>query len=129
MTTKERYDSLFRWYAEVSSVDWRLLKCQVEAESAFNPKAVSPVGAAGLAQFMRATWMDWSPGGDRFNPEDSIEAQAKYMRHLLDLFKEDVKLALAAYNWGMGHVRKNPDPDSWPSETRRYVEKIVAALG
>jgi soluble lytic murein transglycosylase-like protein len=51
------------------------------------------------------------------------------MRHLLDVFKEDVKLALAAYNWGMGNVRKNLDPDSWPSETRRYVEKIVAALG
>lgn len=129
MDASSRYDSLFQFYASEHGLDWVLLKEQVSAESAFNPKATSPVGAAGLAQFMERTWEDWGAGGSRLNPEESIRAQARYMRWLLDRFKGDVKLALAAYNWGPGNVGKHPDPSAWPAETRYYVEKILSGMG
>jgi soluble lytic murein transglycosylase-like protein len=124
MQADDRYDSLLQWYGQRSGVDWRLLKAQVRAESNFNPLATSKAGAKGLAQFMQAAWHDHGAGGDPFNPEHSIAAQARYMRELLALFQGNRRLALAAYNWGPGHVRQSP-LIGWPAETTAYVKRIM----
>jgi soluble lytic murein transglycosylase-like protein len=136
MQADDRYDSLFQWYGQRSGVDWRLLKAQARAESGFDPAAVSPVGARGLAQFMARTWQEWADGTagvqplpphelyDPRNPEAAIRAQAQYMRELLALFSGNRRLALAAYNWGPGNVRKHPLV-GWPAETRAYVDRIM----
>lgn len=133
MQKEDRYDSLFVHYTEGKDVDWKLLKAQVRQESAFNPKAVSSVGAMGLAQFMPATWREWGEGIPT-NPEESIKAQAKYMAWLLQKFNWEMEWALAAYNWGIGNVQKLKARrrgsfvelmSEMPEETVDYVDRIL----
>jgi hypothetical protein len=148
MDPHDRYDSLFQFYGAQRGVDWRLLKAQVRAESGFNPNARSTAGAAGLAQFLARTWEEWRDGTpgiqaappsdlvhlDPRDPEDAIRAQAAYMGWLLEQCQGDVRMALAAYNWGLGRMRAAAalrgrwSLESAPRETRKYVAKILAFL-
>jgi soluble lytic murein transglycosylase-like protein len=130
---EDRYDSLIRYYGEQFGVDWVLLKAQVHAESGFDPEARSIVGAVGLAQFMSATWAEWADGTpgtqdlpphglyDRRNPEMILRAQAAMMAWLLRQLGGSVDQALAAYNFGIGNVKRGKP---WPKETRDYVQRI-----
>ena len=132
MTTFDRYDSLLMWYAEQSHLDWSLLKRQMLAESSANPQAVSPCGAKGLMQFLDMTWAEWAPHDSPFNPEAAIRVGALYMASLLRQFDGDMRKALAAYNWGSGHVRSASARlgDAWetalPAETTAYLAKILS---
>lgn len=89
----------------------RLLLGQIFAESSFNERAVSPVGARGLAQFMPMTWHTWGKGNP-FIAENAIESQIRYMNHLYGCYEEipdpleRFKFTLAAYNCGRGNVNK-----------------------
>src|SRR3972149_148459 len=85
----DRYDRDISQAAEryLPGVDWRLLKAQYDQESRLNPEAVSPVGAAGIAQFMPGTWAEVSRqiGAGQISPhmaEPAIEAGAYYMAQL-----------------------------------------------
>lgn len=112
------------------------------AESGFQPQALNRrSGAGGMWQFMptgaygleRNGWVD-----ERFDPEKSSLAYAKYMRELYDQFG-DWYLAMAAYDWGPGNVQravmKTGYADFWelykrnvlPAETKNYVPGIIAA--
>lgn len=108
---RDRYDSLFRYYAHKYGLNWRRIKAQTIAESSLNPRAVSPVGAIGLMQFMPATWAEWGKG-DPTDPEASIDAGCRYMAHLYGCYgeipdpDERYRFALSAYNWGRGNVNK-----------------------
>ena len=137
MERENRYDSLFRFYAEVHGLDAVGLKAQAIAESQLDPFARSPAGAVGLLQFMASTWAEWWKKlhperilASRTDAERSIELGAAYMRALLDQFG-DVIRARAAYNWGMGNLRKHLDAnggdleiDQLPTETRNYLLRI-----
>lgn len=113
-----------------------------EVESSFNPRARSPVGAAGLFQLMPATArsLDLSVNllrDDRLNEEKNSRAAARYLHHLHERF-HDWRLALAAYNAGEGRVSdllaKNKVrtfdaiAGRLPAETQMYVPKIEATL-
>lgn len=118
-----------------------ILAAQLAVESDWNPRAVSPAGAQGIAQFMPTTWATW--GGDLdedgtaspFDPGDAIRAQADYLCHLLDLVTAAgfgggdpvtiTSLALAAYNAGPGAVIHYRGIPPYP-ETQRYVDRIWA---
>ena len=103
-----------------------LLAAQLEAESGFDAKAVSPAGAQGIAQFMPATWAGaWNPQRERspFEPGPAIAAQARLMHDLLELAAGDVASALAAYNAGPAALGRE-----WPRETRAYVARGDAPL-
>ena len=127
------YDESFKRLAYSYALDWLLLKAQVKQESRFNPKAVSPVGAKGLAQFMPPTWKEWGRG-DVFDPEQNLLAQAKYMNWLMHTLKGNKDLALAAYNWGIGRIQRlirekgtrefEKLKEFMPAETQIYVAKI-----
>jgi hypothetical protein len=104
-----------------------LLAAQLEAESGFDPSAVSPAGAQGIAQFMPATWAgNWNPqrGRSPFEPAPAIAAQARLMHLLLERSSGDVAAALAAYNAGPGVLA-----GAWPRETRAYVARITRRFG
>jgi membrane-bound lytic murein transglycosylase D len=111
-------------------------------ESAFNPKAVSPVKAAGMWQFMPATGKYFKLDQNIFRDErgdiiKSTRAALDYLQKLYDMFG-DWQLALAAYNWGEGSVGRaiarntaaklNTDyfSLSMPNETKNYVPKLLA---
>jgi Transglycosylase SLT domain/D-alanyl-D-alanine carboxypeptidase len=100
-----------------------LLAAQLMAESGFNPTAVSPAGALGIAQFMPATAHSYGLR-DPFDPVASIDAQAHLMSDLLRRF-HSVPLALAAYNAGAGAVAACNCVPPYP-ETRAYVARILA---
>ena len=100
-----------------------LLAAQLMAESGFNPQAVSPAGALGIAQFMPGTARSYGLR-DPFDPIASIDAQAHLMSDLLRQF-HSVPLALAAYNAGSGAVAACRCIPPYP-ETRAYVARILA---
>ena len=123
----------------------------VWVESAFNPVAESPAGAAGLWQFMPETAREYgltvnfeAKIDERFDPAKSSEAAAQYFRTLLRMFGSDrYLLALASYNTGQNRVerlkiasavRRSRKADFWhlhdklPQETVDYVPKIIAAI-
>jgi hypothetical protein len=100
-----------------------LLAAQIETESSWDPTAVSPAGAKGLAQFMPGTAKDYGIAGEEFIPEKSINAQAKYMEKLLSLFNGNIEKALAAYNWGPGNVQRK-GISNLPEETSNYIQRI-----
>lgn len=103
----------------------RLLEAVVWQESRWNPNAVSPVGARGLAQLMPGTARDL-----RVNPHDpyaNLEGGARYLRMMLNMFGGDIEKALAAYNAGPARVTKaNGIPNI--RETQNYVAAIMGRL-
>lgn len=111
---------------------------QIRQESAFDPSAVSWVGARGIAQFMPATWSQWGQGKDPFDPHAGIYSQHLYMNHLEARTREWTG-ALAAYNWGrVDRIRKAQlqaeslglPAREWrrflkiPTETEKYINRI-----
>jgi hypothetical protein len=102
-----------------------LLAAQLLAESNFNPYAISPAGAQGIAQFMPGTAAAYGLD-DPFDAEKAIEAQAHLMSDLLKQFAS-VQLALAAYNAGPGAVAACDCVPPYP-ETQAYVAKIMGLL-
>ncbi len=112
-------DASQRW--NVSSA---LLAAQLYAESGFNERATSPVGAQGIAQFMPGTARSY--GIDPFDPKQAINGQAHLMRDLLRQFGE-VRLALAAYNAGPAPVSRCNCVPPYP-ETQAYVVRILGLL-
>ncbi len=120
------YDEFAKKYAQLYGQDWRLITAQMYQESKFDPQAVSWVGAQGLMQVMPDTGRELG-FTDLHDPESNIHAGVKYMHQLLQRFDakismdERMRLALAAYNVGYGHVldarrlarEKGWDPDRW----------------
>jgi soluble lytic murein transglycosylase-like protein len=101
----------------------RLLQALIWAESRFDPLAISPAGAAGLAQLMPATARELGVV-NRHDPAESIDGGARYLRQMLDRFGA-VHLALAAYNAGPGAVAKAGGiPRN--RETPGYVRSVLS---
>lgn len=117
-----------------------ILAAQVKAESGWDPKVVSPVGAQGIAQFMPGTWasagMDGDGDGkaDVWNPVDAIWSQGNYMCNTANMVQarldagtitgDPLELTLAGYNAGMGNVEKYGGIPPF-EETQNYVKKIT----
>lgn len=105
----------------LSPAEWHILfQSLVEAESAYNPTAVSPKGAYGLGQLMPAT--AHSLGVDRTDPNQNLEGAARYLLAQLSEFRS-IDLALAAYNAGPHRVREYGGIPPF-KETRNYIARI-----
>ena len=121
----ERYRAMILRSAARWNVSAAVLAAQLMAESNFNPYAVSPAGAQGIAQFMPGTAAAYGLD-DPFDAAEAIDAQAHLMSDLLKQFGS-VQLALAAYNAGPGAVAACDCVPPYP-ETQAYVAKIMGLL-
>lgn len=119
-----QYDHLIVRAAEKYAIDSALIKAIIKAESNFNHRAVSPVGARGLMQLMPATASSLRVR-DTFHPENNIEGGTRYLRYLMNVFKGDLPLVLAAYNAGEKAVFKYEGRVPPYGETRRYIQKVL----
>jgi soluble lytic murein transglycosylase-like protein len=125
---------LIRRYSAANGVDYSLANAVAKRESGFNPTAVSKAGAMGIFQLMPGTARDLGVD-DPFDAEQNIDGGTRYLSQLLSRYDGDYSKALAAYNWGMGHVDKSVTRygDSWfqhlPGETSAYLDSILSAVG
>ena len=115
------FDPIIEEASRTYGVDSSLIRAMIQVESSGNPFAVSPAGAQGLMQLMPSTAADLGVK-DAFDPDQNIMAGTRYLRQLLDRYQGDLRLALAAYNWGMGNLERLPG--AMPGETQRYIAKI-----
>jgi hypothetical protein len=120
----------FRAPLERAAARWdvsaALLAAQLMAESNFNPYAVSPAGARGIAQFIPSTAAAYGLR-DPFDPVEAMDAQAHLMSDLIHRLGSP-ELALAAYNAGPAPVEACRCVPAIP-ETTAYVSRILALLG
>lgn len=119
----KKYDQLIFQAAEKFKLDPALIKAIIKAESNFNHRAISPVGAQGLMQLMPATAAELNVK-DSFHPEKNIEGGSRYLRYLLKTYRGDLDLALAAYNAGEKAVARYNYNIPPYRETQNYVRRV-----
>ena len=120
-----RYSPLIDDVAKEVGLNAQLIHAVIQVESAYNPMAISSKGAKGMMQLIPATAARF--GVDHVHdPESNIRGGARYLKKLLGLFKNDLKLTLAAYNAGEGTVQKyNNNIPPYP-ETQAYVGRVIS---
>ncbi|MDR3195391.1 MAG: lytic transglycosylase domain-containing protein [Endomicrobium sp.] len=139
---KKRYDDYINEYSNKFGVDALLVRSVIKRESDLNPEAVSNKGAVGLMQIMPKTAREVAVelsvsdySSDKLkDPQINIMFGAYYLRKLLDYYNNNLILALAAYNAGIGNVdmwlREIPDlsvnAEKMPfNETKNYVKSVM----
>jgi hypothetical protein len=122
--TRSRYASQIQAAAQASNLDPALIHAVISAESGYNPSARSRAGAVGLMQLMPETAARYSVT-NRWDPEQNIRGGSRYLRDLLQMFNNDLRLALAAYNAGEGAVMKYGNRIPPYRETVAYVPKVM----
>lgn len=104
----------------------QLLHSVIRVESNYNPWAISPKGAQGLMQLIPSTARRFGVS-NAFNPLENLQGGARYLRYLLDLYRGDYKLALAAYNAGEGAVARYGGVPPY-AETWNYLVQVRRRL-
>ncbi|GAB3486485.1 lytic transglycosylase domain-containing protein [Azotobacter salinestris] len=118
------YASLVAVAAAEHGLPEALLHAVIRAESNYDPRAVSPKGAAGLMQLMPDTARELGVT-DVWDPAANIRGGARYLKRLLEMFDQDLSLAVAAYNAGPGAVIGSGSAIPPFAETQRYVPKVL----
>ena len=122
---RAQYDDLIEHHAANHGLSPDLVRAVIQAESGFNPRAVSSKGAIGLMQLMPATAGELGVS-DPFRPDDNIRAGVSYLAQLMARYNKNLELALAAYNAGPRSVERYGAVPPF-RETRDYVKKIPGA--
>jgi len=118
-----RYDALIHEIAARHGVEYALVKAVIRAESDFDRLAVSPKGACGLMQLMPGTAAEEQVRAV-FVPRENIEGGCRYLRMLLDHYRGNLSLAIAAYNAGAERVEEARGVPPI-AETREYLDRVL----
>jgi len=121
--SKEPFGDLIRAAAKRYSVDADLITSVIAAESNFDPKAISLRNARGLMQLIPTTAAHLGVK-NIFDPQENIDAGTHYLSELLLLYKNDIALALAAYNAGPERVQRFGQRVPPFAETISYVRRV-----
>lgn len=120
------FSDIIKKASQTYGVDEKVIRAVIKNESSFNPQAVSHCGAQGLMQLMPSTAKSLGVN-NAFDPEQNIMAGTKYLKHKLDEFGGDLRLALAAYNAGSGAVKRHGGVPPY-KETQAYVNKVLNSI-
>ncbi|HKM66307.1 MAG TPA: lytic transglycosylase domain-containing protein [Candidatus Acidoferrum sp.] len=118
-------EKLVREAAERHNVDPALVRAVIETESNWNPAAKSRKGAVGLMQLIPTTAQRFGVN-DAYNPGQNVDAGVRYLKVLLERYRGNLDLALAAYNAGEGAVDRAHGVPAY-RETRNYVQRVQDA--
>lgn len=110
--------------ANEANIDAALVHAVITAESGYNPSALSRAGAQGLMQLMPGTAKRYAVK-DAFDPKQNIIGGTRYLRDLLDMFDNNIELAVAAYNAGENAVIRHGKKIPPYRETQAYVPKVL----
>jgi len=127
-TNKTKYNDLVAKAAAKHQMDPKLLHAVIQAESAYNAKAISSAGAVGLMQLMPATARRYGVT-DRYDPEQNVDGGTRYLKDLLAMFNSNLRLAVAGYNAGEGAVMKYNYTVPPYRETQDYVRHVLRLYG
>ena len=116
------FDAEVKAAAREFGVEEAIIRAIMHAESAYNPNALSRVGAQGLMQLMPATARRFGVT-NAFDPGQNIRGGVEYLAWLLKRFNGNLTLAAAGYNAGEGAVDRHKGVPPY-NETRRYVERV-----
>ena len=119
-----QYDAIIGAEAKSAGVEPNLLRAVIVVESGFNSRAVSKRGAVGLMQLMPATALRFGVS-NRYDPRQNVRGGALYLAFLINRFRQNVRLALAAFNAGEDAVDRNSGQIPPFSETLEYVPKVL----
>jgi soluble lytic murein transglycosylase-like protein len=121
--SEEELEPMISRFSQQHQLHPALIRAVIKAESDFDPRAVSRAGAIGLMQLMPQTAVRLDVR-DLYDPEDNIGGGTKYLRQLLDRFRGNLPLALAAYNAGEHVIDRYRTLPPF-GETRQYVRKVL----
>jgi hypothetical protein len=119
-----QFDAIIEAEAKSAGVEANLLRAVIVVESGFNSRAVSKRGAVGLMQLMPATATRFGVS-NRYDPRQNVHGGALYLGFLINRFRQNVRLALAAFNAGEDAVDRNSGQIPPFLETREYVPKVL----
>ncbi len=122
LSDKSNINRLIEKYANKNGLDKQLVNAVVKAESNYDNKAISSVGAQGLMQLMPSTARGLGVS-DPFDPEQNIAGGTKYLKSMIDKYNS-IELGLAAYNAGPTNVNKYGGVPPF-NETQNYVRKVM----
>jgi len=119
-----QYDAIIEAEAKSAGVEPNLLRAVIVVESGFNSRAVSKRGAVGLMQLMPATAARFGVS-NRYDPQQNVRGGALYLGLLINRFRQNVRLALAAFNAGEDAVDRSSGQIPPFVETLEYVPKVL----
>jgi soluble lytic murein transglycosylase-like protein len=122
---RSRYSRHIFEAARLTRLEPALIHAVISAESGYNPFARSRKGAAGLMQLMPEIAKRYGVK-NRLDPAQNIHGGARYLRDLIRLFKNDLQLAVAAYNAGENAVVRHGNRIPPYSETMTYVPRVMS---
>jgi hypothetical protein len=121
--SQEEIDAAIVMSAARHNVDPNLVRAVVKVESNFNSNAISRKGAMGLMQLMPSTARELKVNNP-FDPAQNVDAGVRHLKQLLENYRGDVNLTLAAYNAGSGAVARSSGVPRF-AETQNYVRRIT----
>jgi soluble lytic murein transglycosylase-like protein len=119
-----RYDQTIRELSRQYGVEFALIKAMIKAESGFDPLALSPKGARGLMQLMPQT-AALHGVSNVHSPRENVKGGVRHLRLLLNRFRGNLRLALAAYNAGAEAVEQYGGVPPF-AETIEYVRRVLS---